>query len=443
MSRAPYRFGFVSTRFAGTDGVSLEAAKWARVLEELGGTCLYFAGECDRPADVSRVVPEAHFTHPDVDRVNRDLFSGSTRRSHHTTNKIHELRETLRRALIEFVNDFEVHVLVVENALAIPMNVPLGLAITEVVAETGIPTIAHHHDFAWERSRFAVNGAADYLQAAFPPAMSNVRHVVINSYAARELARRTGLRAEIVPNVMDFDHPPERTGRDPVEFRRRLGLDDEDLVLLQPTRVVPRKCIERAVDLSHRLGVPNAVVVTHESGDEGQEYEEYLADYAEGRDVRLLFAADAFVQADFTTGNAANHADERYTLPDAYQLSDLVTYPSSVEGFGNAFLEAVYYQRPLFTSAYDIFRMDIEPKGFHVVAIESFVTSRAVERVRGMLENGTLTESTCRRNFEIGRRHYSFSVLRDSLAAILDEYVVPERLQGVGSGVWSSPLRRT
>ena len=53
------RIGFVSTRFAGTDGVSLETAKWAEVLEGLGHTCFYFAGELDRPQERSRLVPEA------------------------------------------------------------------------------------------------------------------------------------------------------------------------------------------------------------------------------------------------------------------------------------------------------------------------------------------------------------------------------------------------
>ena len=33
---APRRIGFVSTRFYGTDGVSLEAWKWARILAEQG-----------------------------------------------------------------------------------------------------------------------------------------------------------------------------------------------------------------------------------------------------------------------------------------------------------------------------------------------------------------------------------------------------------------------
>jgi hypothetical protein len=40
--------GFISTRLAGTDGVSLETAKWAEILEEMGYACFYFPGELDR-----------------------------------------------------------------------------------------------------------------------------------------------------------------------------------------------------------------------------------------------------------------------------------------------------------------------------------------------------------------------------------------------------------
>ena len=68
------RIGFVSTRFAGTDGVSLETAKWALVLERLGHACFYFAGESDRPSERSRVVPEAYFGHPSVVAVDDAAF---------------------------------------------------------------------------------------------------------------------------------------------------------------------------------------------------------------------------------------------------------------------------------------------------------------------------------------------------------------------------------
>ncbi len=58
--------GFISVRFAGTDGVSLETGKWAEVFESEGVKTFYFAGELDRPPERSYLVPEAHFTHPDI-----------------------------------------------------------------------------------------------------------------------------------------------------------------------------------------------------------------------------------------------------------------------------------------------------------------------------------------------------------------------------------------
>ena len=45
----PLNIGFISFRFQGTDGVSLETSKWAEVLEEMGHTCYYFSGLSDRP----------------------------------------------------------------------------------------------------------------------------------------------------------------------------------------------------------------------------------------------------------------------------------------------------------------------------------------------------------------------------------------------------------
>ncbi len=64
--------------------------------------------------------------------------------------------------------------MIVENALTIPINLPLGLALTEFIAETGYPVIAHHHDFYWERQRFLNNSVNDYLAAAFPPNLPSI-----------------------------------------------------------------------------------------------------------------------------------------------------------------------------------------------------------------------------------------------------------------------------
>ncbi len=103
------------------------------------------------------------------------------------------------------------------------MHVPLGLAITELAAESGIPVVAHHHDFYWERTRFSVNAVQDYLQMAFPPKLPNIQHVVINSIAQEALALRTGISSIVIPNVLDFETAPEIDWEFTKDFRAESG----------------------------------------------------------------------------------------------------------------------------------------------------------------------------------------------------------------------------
>ena len=416
MSHPSSRIGFVSTRLAGTDGVSLETEKWTEVLQDLGHECFFFAGECDRPAERSRVVPEAHFEFSAVQEINADLFENYTR-SAKTSEAIHEVWRILLRALREFIDDFGLQLLIVENALSIPMNVPLAVALTEIIAETNIAVVAHHHDFAWERERYAVNAAEDYLRASFPPDMPTIRHVVINSFGASQLALRTGIRATLIPNVMDFDTPPSVPDEFCDDLRTTLGIGSDDVMLLQPTRVVPRKRIERAIELARWLDVPCGLVVTHGSGDEGSDYKQYLEDYAKVLGVRVLFAEERFAPQ---RGKAAD-GQKTYALADAYHHADLVTYPSRVEGFGNAFLETIYYRRPLVISRYEIFKTDIRPKGFQVIGFDSYIDRHTVQRARDVLRSSDELRTIVEHNFALGRQHYSFAVLKDRLCALIDE----------------------
>ncbi|MBW2239052.1 MAG: glycosyltransferase family 1 protein, partial [Deltaproteobacteria bacterium] len=75
----------------------------------------------------------------------------------------------MKDELYAFIEKFGIDLLVPENSLTIPLNIPLGLAITEIISETEMPTIAHHHDFFWERQQFLTNSVWEYLNMAFPP----------------------------------------------------------------------------------------------------------------------------------------------------------------------------------------------------------------------------------------------------------------------------------
>src|SRR4030065_1887589 len=74
-----------------------------------------------------------------------------------------------------------------------------------------------------------------------------------------------------------------------------------------------------------------------------------------------------------------------YSLADVYSQAELVTYPSTVEGFGNAFLETIYHRRPIVISTYEIFKTDIQPKGFRVIGFDDFISDYTVGQALAVL----------------------------------------------------------
>ena len=410
-----YRIGFVSTRFRGTDGVTLEASKWAEVFEQSGHPCYWFAGQMDREPQKSFLVPEAHFLDEHNQWINEQVF-GKTRRSPHVTEFIHGSRSFLKGQLHRFIEKFNIDLLIAENVLTIPMHIPLGLALAEVMAETEIPTISHHHDFYWERVRFSVNAVYDYLQMAFPPRLPNIKHVVINSEAQEQLALRNGIASTIITNVLDFENTPKINGDGARQFRESIGLKADDKIILQPTRIVQRKGIEHAIELIKELKNPSyKLVVTHEAGDEGYEYAEWLKSYAveHGVDLHLV---ETKISAPWSKNGNSN---EKYSLWDVYTFADFITYPSLYEGFGNAFLEAVYLKKPILVNRYSTFVKDIEPLGFKLPVMDGFLSKKTVQEVKSLMESAEARAEMVEHNYNIARRHYSFNVLRNSLDALM------------------------
>jgi len=439
MKNTSHHIGFISTRFAGTDGVSLETEKWAVVLERLGHQCFYFAGECDRPAEKSQLVPEAFYLHPDIAAINKDAYSGSwivtkeARAAHPEiaalykdffsmyirppamTRRVNELKEYFKKQLYEFAHRFALELIIIENAVTIPLNLPLGLALTEFIAETGFPTIAHHHDFYWERQRFQVNCVGDYLATAFPPNLPSIRHVVINSVQAQEVASRQSVTSRIIPNVMDFDSPPPDSDPYTQTVRADFGIEEGEYFFLQPTRVIQRKGIEHAVELVRRLELPAKLVISHASGDEGSDYEQRVREYAHLLDVTVRFES-ALVRDE---RGLTEDGRRIYTLGDVYPHADLITYPSSIEGFGNAFLEAVYYYRPILVNNYSIYEVDIRPKGFRAVWFDGFISEDTLKRVRKILLDPAQAREWAEENYQLAKRYFSFTVLERRLQSIL------------------------
>jgi glycosyltransferase involved in cell wall biosynthesis len=108
-----------------------------------------------------------------------------------------------------------------------------------------------------------------------------------------------------------------------------------------------------------------------------------------------------------------------YSLADIFAHADLVTYPSTIEGFGNAFLEAVYYRKPILVNNYAIYDSDIRPKGFRTVEMNGYITRDAITQARDVLSNADLAAEMAAANYEIANRFFSFEVLEQMLSTLL------------------------
>ena len=388
----------VSTRFAGLDGVSLEAEKVGIALAEDGHTISWFAGELGSAFAPGMLEPAAHFEGEPNASIQTAVFGSSEVPG--IVERLDQEAEILGVSLERFIRDFSVNALVVQNALAIPMQIPLAMALTRVIEDSGIPVVAHHHDFGWERKRFSSCAVPEIVERCFPPTTPNVAHVVINRDAQDELLRQRGVDSLLLPNVMDFERGPGHVG-DGSAFRRRAGLEPSDIVLLQPTRVIERKGIEHTIELAARLDDPEVRVVVTHPGDLTPEYWSRLTGLAAGVDVNLrLFAA----------GNDAQ------SLADAYAAADLVCFPSLYEGFGNALLEAFFFRRPVFVNRYSVYQRDIAPTGVQCIEIDGAVTDTAVAEAERLLADPSSANEATARNYEIGVEHFSFAAVRDVYA---------------------------
>ena len=193
----------------------------------------------------------------------------------------------------------------------------------------------------------------------------------------------------------------------PPPARAELGLTPEQYLILQPTRIIQRKGIEHAIELTRRLGLPAELVISHAAGDEGTDYEKRIREFASLLEVTVNFESTIVGDARGLTPDGR----KIYALSDVYPQADLVTYPSSVEGFGNAFLEAVYYKRPLVVNNYSIYEADIKPKGFKVVEFDGYISDATLEHARHLLTHPQEATEYVEQNYKLAQRYYRIPCL--------------------------------
>lgn len=289
----------VSFRLGGADGVAVEAKKWEWALGQLGFRVRRVAGELDdglRPDDAwlpFLAIDPVDGARPDPDALGAALAGA--------------------------------HLVIVENLCSLPLNPDASTTTAEVLAAHRGAVVFHHHDLPWQRPGL-------FTPDGIPPKRESSLHVTINDYSRFQLENR-GFPAVTLRNAFDLN--PFRGDRGAT--RAAFGFAPDDLVLLQPTRAIPRK------------NVPGAVAFANE-----------LARLDPSRNLRLWITGPAEDGFDDTFRRALAEASMPVTVgrassaADAYAAADLVLFPSTWEGFGNPVIESIAHRRPIAVGSYPV-----------------------------------------------------------------------------------------
>jgi len=438
---------------AGTDGVSLEMAKRAKLLVEMGHEVAIASAY--GWADIT--IPELEFERREVVGLMRGLFDPA-RKGDESADRIRaksaKSAANLLDRLREEIGGYAPDLVFVHNIFSLPIHPAATIALADYIRESGIPCAAIHHDVRSEGAYkftptcyYARRVLVDY----FPPEMPNLRHWSINNRDRRFFEER-GIPTEVIHDTLDFADPFEKSER--AALRRRLrqlwGVGEEEVVLLLSTRIVPNKQVELAGALCRevaarmstyegkrlynglRVSEKTKVVLVLAGRPERSfhQYRDAVFEQFRRMGITWKYVGDAVMpRRDEGSGKFALY-------PDCYAAADFALYPTRWEGFGNQLLEIAASLLPVAVFEYPVFKEDIAPLGFAVVSLgdtslkpkganglRELPTKRlsdAAERIWELLTDERRHQEVVERNQALGSRHFGLQVLREHLEEVTE-----------------------
>jgi glycosyltransferase involved in cell wall biosynthesis len=275
------------------------------------------------------------------------------------------LLESLQKRLLPLAGIFDRFI--VHNMFTMPFN----LAATQVLAglaERNAKIIAWTHDLAASNPDYKLprDRAFDLIRER----QRGVQYVTISKARAAEFQRLTGTTVDaIVPNGLDFVSAAAVTP----EVADLIGNDlAGSIILLYPTRILPRKNIAFALQIVGALrdvGLKVRLLVTGAPDTHNRSGTEHFVGLKR-------MAGELGIQPFVSWVNEIFHVDERQ-LHSLYMVADALLFPSKQEGFGLPLLEAAVYRLPVFCS-------NIEP--LKSIALSSTVQFELREAPRNVAE---------------------------------------------------------
>ncbi len=425
-------YGIIHSLIGKNDGVSIVIDQSVNAMVKdlgIGLGNIFFMAAHSSP----RFNAETHEIFWHKSELNKTIVSQFSREADSSLAElIHENGLIARDIIADFVKRNSIDILIAHNT-SHPYNfitaVGLGYYIDELRKQNIVwpKVLVWWHDSYFERAQFAnpnpvIKKFLKYLPGTLVDGIvfinstqTGLARKVFSEYDANPKDSFFTDRTAVIPNTHDIywdwkactwtgntlNFPPQDSYNQ--SFLRDIGLEDmlksggysvqETLILLQHTRIVPRKKIEVAIDLAFKLAERFeregkrkciALLISGHSGDEQVKYKEYLAEYFQikgksdpGRPVFMIFGENHILS------HRDIIVDKKYY--NFFEIPGIVasfggigTYFSETEGFGNNLLEMIAAGLPVVINKYDIYKTDVEPLGFNMPFIEDGVLDEAL-----------------------------------------------------------------
>jgi hypothetical protein len=442
-----------------TDGVSLEIEKRVEILKKLGYESFLVSGPKSKNSDY--VIDELDFDESHMASLTESFFDPNIKEEliSPLLDELDIVSEKIKENLVKIIEKEKPDYFFIHNIFSHGRHIAASKAFLEVIEEYKIPTLGMNHDFYFERPQYTnvTNPRlVKYLEKYLPPESHFIEHAVINTLSQKTLKQRRNIDAKVITDTFDFEQKPWKRddyNKGLMDTFNSLEIAEDDIVVLQATRIVERKSIEFTIQLieyinengllknyagkslynSKKINENSKIhlLIVGYAENDGLAYLNELKSLSEG--LPYIHFLSNIIQAD----RGFENGEKIYSLWDCYSYVDAVSYPSTFEGWGNQFIEAVFAKLPIICYEYPVFKTDIKPYGYNFISMgdkfeknENYKYLKSLDINKFCKTSNNLieclfsdnTNKLLEENFNIGYENHSYNSLKKNLLEVLQSF---------------------
>lgn len=233
--------------------------------------------------------------------------------------------------------------------MTMPYNLPLTYAVKNMAINGDVPVISWSHDSAYFYSDYPE--IYDHEPWNILKTMIPCIHYICISHSRCEQFYslfNTNKMITVVPNGIDpldfFQLSP-----DSQQIIKEQKLFDADLIMVQPSRLIPRKNFELGLNVVHALKEKGSTVRYLITGSHDPHEPQNRKYYRELKGIirDLDIKREVLFIADYRTKTGEKIVPNQLLIRDLYFVADILFMPTTSEGFGLPLIEAGMIKLPI------------------------------------------------------------------------------------------------